>query len=121
MTTGREVGGKRDLGLWFSIIAGPLAWSLDLGISYPTVQWARGTGHGGVLHVISVLTLLLACAGLWTACNIYSELPSNAKEDGADVSGRRRFMSIFGMAFSIAFGIVIIASAMPQFILSPTD
>ena len=102
-------------------MAGPLAWACDLGFSYVLAQHSCSTGHRYVLHVITVVCGLGALSGLATGWMAYSTIPQEANEEGARPVDRTHFQVIFGLVFSVAFTVVIIAGAVPRWILSPCD
>ena len=56
--------GRSPLGLWWSLIAGFVAWGIDLGLSYMLEQHSCSTGHHYVLHVISIVCLAVALSWL---------------------------------------------------------
>jgi hypothetical protein len=110
--------GRGEALLWVGVGAGPLAWGLDLGFSYAITQHACSTGHHYLLHLITVLTFLLAGAGLWAAHTAWNELPEEADHERGGALGRSAFLAILGYASSIGFAVVIIAGAVPRWILA---
>ena len=107
--------------LWTGILAGPLAWALDEGIGYSLVPHACSTGHEYVLHVTSALCLLIAAVAFLIAFRMFVLVPPSSTEDGGDPISRSRFMAIAGMISSAVFFMVMIAEAVPRFILSACD
>ncbi|MGH9514208.1 MAG: hypothetical protein ACRD3P_00830 [Terriglobales bacterium] len=107
--------------IWWTMIAGPLAWAFDLGFSFVLTQHSCLTGHHYVLHVITVVCALIALAGLAAGLRGYAVLPRDAADEGGRPLDRTHFQLLFGIAFSLAFTVVIIASAVPRWILSPCD
>jgi len=105
--------------LWWGISAGPVAWALDLGLSYALDQHACSTGHHYVLHVITVVCALIALSGLLAAMSGWRKIP----EDSDLHHGRRRdrayFQALLGTILSIAFFVVVIAGAVPKWVLPP--
>jgi hypothetical protein len=108
--------------IWWAMCAGPLAWGADLGFSYVLTQHTCSTGHHYVLHVITIVCGLIALSGLAAAWFSYQRVPSHEAEDkGSRPLDRTYFQILFGVVFSIAFTVVIIAGAVPRWILSPCD
>ena len=67
----REVrAGKTPWALWWSLVAGFLAWTLDLGLSYVLEQHSCSTGHYYVLHVIAIVSLGIALSGFGTGLKL---------------------------------------------------
>jgi len=109
---------QNDLQLWTGVLAGPIAWILDEGLSYALTQHACSTGHVYVLHVISVVSLIIAIIGAWIAWRQWSLL-GEGSDEGGSAHDRAWWMARVGVALGIGFGIVIVALAVPKFMLSP--
>ena len=103
------------------MVAGPVAWAFDLGLSYVLAQHACSTGHHYILHLITIVCFLVALTGLAAGYTEYQKLPREVTEQGARPFDRAYFQLLFGMVFSIAFAVVVIAGAVPRWILSPCD
>ena len=113
--------GKTPLGLWWSLIAGFLAWGLDLGLSYMLEQHSCSTGHYYVLHVIGVVCFLIALSGFGTGLVEFRRFPGETSEEGGSRFDRAHFQAVLGMAFCLSFSIVIVAGSIPHWILSPCE
>jgi len=113
--------GESPASLWWAISAGPLAWAFDLGFSYTLTQHSCSTGHDYVLHVISCVALSIALSGLVTGIAEYRGLPRDAREEGRRPIDRAHFQALLGIALSISFVLVIVAGAVPRWILSACD
>lgn len=113
--------GRAPATLWWAMCAGPVAWAADLGFSYVLAQHSCSTGHHYVLHLITVLCFLLALTGTLSAYSEHSKLPREVSEEGARPLDRAYFQILFGAVFSVAFAVVIIAGAVPRWILGPCD
>ncbi len=105
--------------VWWTMFAGPLAWACDLGFSYVLEQHSCSTGHHYVLHVITVVCALLALTGFATGWIAYTAIPHEASDEGARPMDRTHFQVLFGIVLSLAFTVVIIAEAVPRWILHP--
>jgi hypothetical protein len=104
--------------LWWGIGAGPLAWGVDLAVSYALTQHACSTGHYYVLHVITLLALIVALSGFFVSLDTRRQL--HAGDDaGGSTHDRAYFDALVGMGFSVFFFIIIIAGAVPRWILNP--
>jgi hypothetical protein len=117
ITRSRETPG---LVTW-AMVAGPVAWATDLAFSYVLTQHSCSTGRHYILHVITAVCALLAFTGFMAGFSAYGALPGEATEDGAHPRDRTYFQVLFGMVFSIAFTVVVLAGAVPRWILSPCD
>ncbi len=105
--------------LWLGLLLGPFAWMLDLGFSYPLVQWECVAQETWPLHLLSILSALVAVAGVLTAAWCYRSLPRSAELDGPTPFDRSRFMAVAGVMLSIGFFLVVVANAVPRFLLGP--
>jgi len=102
------------------LLIGPLAFGADLLLSYALVPHACSTGHFYVLHAISIVCFVIVLGGAWMSWQQYQ----NAREgsdDGGSPLDRSHFLGLLGLASSLFFAVVIIANAVPRFILSPCD
>jgi hypothetical protein len=99
--------------LWSGILAGPIAWAVDLQLRYALVPWACARGRMGTLTLISAVLLLVALTG---AALSWLGLRSR---DGDAI--RIRFMALSGLALSLTFAVTIIAMTIPDFFLRPCE
>ena len=102
------------------LLIGPLAFGADLLLSYILVQHACSTGHFYVMHAISVVCFLIVLAGAWMSWQQY-QYASQGSDDGGSPLDRTHFLGLLGTASSLFFAVVIIANAVPRFLLSPCD
>jgi uncharacterized membrane protein YidH (DUF202 family) len=107
--------------LWWCMIAGPFAWACDLGFSYVLAQHTCSTGHHYVLHLITIICFLIALTGVAAGYTAYNRLPTEVSDKGRRPFDRAYFQVLFGVVFSVAFAVVVIAGAVPRWILSPCD
>ena len=107
-----------DFELVAGVLLGPIAWMLDEGLSYSLEQHSCSTGHFYILYVISVVSLLIALGGVAIAWRQLS-LVGTGSEEGGSIRDRSWWMARLGIALGIGFAVVIIALAVPKFLLSP--
>jgi len=113
--------GRTPLGLWWSLIAGFAAWAIDLGFSYVVEQHTCSTGHHYLLHVISLASLAIALTGFATGWVEFKRFPGTTSEEGGSHFDRAHFQALLGMAFSLSFAVVILAGAVPRWIVGPCE
>jgi len=106
--------------LWFGVLAGPLAWLLHLGLSYPLVPLSCATEWGAVFHLISLVTALAAVAAATVAWQSWQQLRAEGPE-GTVQYGRQGFMALAGLLKSILFLAVILAQWLPVLFISPCN
>ena len=113
--------GKTPFGIWWSLIAGFAAWAIDLGLSYMLEQHSCSTGHYYVLHTISFVCFVIAMSGFGFGFIEMRRFPHESKEEGGSSLDRAHFQALIGMIFSLSFAVIIIAGAIPRWILSPCE
>jgi hypothetical protein len=113
-----EAPKQSDLQLVAAVLLGPIAWILDEGLSYSLEQHACSTGHIYVLHLISIVSLLIALAAVAIAWRQLS-LAGAGSEEGGSSRDRSWWMARLGIGLGIGFAVVIVALAVPKFLLSP--
>jgi hypothetical protein len=114
-------GGRTPAGLWWSLIAGFVAWGADLGLSYMLEQHSCSTGHHYVLHAIGIVCFVMALSGFGTGLVEFRRFPGTTSEEGGSHFDRARFQALLGIAFSLSFALVIIAGLVPRWILGPCE
>ena len=121
MTTAKPIveAGKTPFGIWWSLVAGFAAWGFELGLSYMLEQHSCSTGHAYVLHAISFVCFLGALSGFATGFMEKRRFPHDSKEEGGSSLDRAHFQALIGMLFSLSFAVVIVAGAIPRWILHP--
>ncbi len=112
-------GGRGLAWLWFAVLSGPITWALDLGISYALVKWACGNRMQLVLHLISVVAILVIAFGAFVAWRCRERVPEASTLDGGSSADRSRFMAVLGLALNLLFFVVIVATAIPRFVIGP--
>src|SRR5256885_16984057 len=104
-------GGRTPVGLWWSLIAGFVAWGADLGLSYMLEQHSCSTGHYYVLHTISFVCFVIAMSGFATGFIEKNRFPHDSKEEGGSSLDRAHFQALIGMIFRLSFSGIIIAGS----------
>ena len=102
--------------LWCSILAGPTAWAVDLTISYAIVQWTCGGGPPVVLHLITLFALAVIAGGAFAGWRSLQAADSSGAEL-PQVRQRARFMALFGMTMCALFAMIVVAAAIPRWVL----
>jgi hypothetical protein len=105
--------------LWTGILAGPVAWLLQMQTGFALVPWACATGHVFVLHLVTLAGLLIAAAGALVAWRDWRRFGKEWPKGKGGRQMRRRFMAVLGLLTSVLFFFVILAQGIPSFILNP--
>ena len=112
---------RRDVLLWLAVLAGPLAWAAQLQINYALAPTACALGGKTFLHLVSLVTFLIAVAGAFLAWIRWKKLPEGSAEHGDAKESRARFMALSGMTMAVFFALVIVASEIPNWTLRVCD
>lgn len=105
---------KEVLRLWSGFLLPPLAWLLDLQLNYSLTGWVCESGKSWVLDVVTVGALLVCAAGgvlSWMSRRIIDEHRGRPERE------RTRLFVVAGVANAVFFGLVIVATAIPNVIL----
>lgn len=111
--------GSGTVALWFGLLAGPAAWFLHLNVSYSLVRFICFHGHGWLLHLTTLATLVLAGLGMWVAWRSWKRIGEPDVTTGPGTLGRTRFMALGGMMLSGFFLGIILLAWIPDLLLHP--
>lgn len=115
--TAADVRWLTPLPLWTGILAGPVAWSSDLAVSYALVKWSCLARREDVLHLVTAGALALVAGGAVVAWSAFQRTRGDRPEDGGDPRQRARFMAMLGLASSAFFAVATVALAIPWWVL----
>lgn len=108
------------LAQWAGLLAGPLAWLLQLQTGYTLIPWACAhDAHAISLHVVTIAALLLTAAGGFVAWRGWQRAGREQPGGEGRAAARSRFMSILGLLTSAMFFLVILVQGSASFILHP--
>ena len=105
------------LPLWTGILAGPIAWALDLTISYAVVKWVCRTQRYGTLPLIALASLAMAVTGAAISWQALQRTSDDSPTDGGRPRQRARFMAVLGLTISALFALQILAGMIPPWVL----
>ena len=109
---------RRMAVLWTGLLLAPAACLLNLELGYMLVHPACLQNSRISLHVLHALMVLLALGGWWAA-HRGRALESIPGGTPPDIEARAQFMGTLGMWTSGLFVLVILAQAVPTFVLHP--
>jgi hypothetical protein len=107
----------KPLPLWTGIVAGPIAWAIDLTASFASVKWACAARNQGALQAIAGGALAVACGGAVLSWLALQQTDPRMPTDGGHPRARARFMAILGLAASALFGLQIVAGSLPSWVI----
>jgi hypothetical protein len=105
--------------LWFSMLAGPVAWMLGLNADYSLVRVACAKGTMLPLHLVTLATLALAVAGGLVAWRDWQRAGREWPGEAGTTLDRSRFMSVVGLMGSALFALTIVAQWLAKLFLDP--
>lgn len=111
----------RSLALWAGVLGAPLLWGVQLQLIYLLVPWVCGSGHTGLLHLLTLLFLLLILTGGAVSWHDWRQAGGGSPDDpivGGPL-GRTRFLGALGMLVSALFSVLIIAQGITAFFFNP--
>lgn len=107
--------------LWTAFFAGPFAWALNQGAGYAAMKPVCAAAAPYVLWLIATVSFAIVAAGAWTGWRWLLALRTQATGAGGNVPDRSYFLAILTIALNGLIGVLIVASAIPQFLLSPCE
>ena len=113
-----------DVGLMLLIggfLLAPLAWLLDLQISYAVLKWACANDRRDLVLLIPLGSLALIGVGSWMSWSCWTKLRGTANQDGGQMEDRSYFLAIAGLAMNAVFALLIVTSYAPRYFLSPCE
>jgi hypothetical protein len=105
------------LPLWTGVLAGPVAWALDLWLSYALVKWTCSSQRSLLMHLISPACLALVVGGAVVSWWALRRTSGQTTTDAGDPLARARFMAMLGFTSSALFALTIVAGAIPRWVL----
>lgn len=104
--------------LWLGLLGGPLAWLVQLGVSYPLVPLSCETEWGTIFHLVTLVTALAAVGAGTVAWQSWQQLRGEDESDDTRL-GRQGFMALAGVLTSALLLATIVAQWLPVLFLSP--
>jgi hypothetical protein len=111
------LGAASPVTLWSGILAGPIAWALDLFVSYAVVKWTCLNHRHWVFNVFTASALAIVVAGAAMSGYALSRCANAEPTDGGMPVQRAKFMAILGLATCLLFALTIAAAAIPHWVL----
>ena len=105
------------LPLWIGILAGPIAFAVDLSLSYALVKWTCNSQRHALLYVITPATLAMVAGAAVMSWTALQRTTADMPTDGGEPRQRARFMAILGLASSGLFAVAIVALGIPRWML----
>ena len=113
-----HVGLMRLMG---ALLLAPLAWLLDLQISYALVKWSCAHDRPEVLLLVSLGSLALIGGAAWLSWSALRILRGDGRLEGGRMEDRSYFLALAGLAMSGIFALLVVTSLAPRYLLSPCE
>ncbi len=105
-----------------SFLAGPVAFAVDLAVSYFLVPRVHSGGSKLPLHVVTALAVAVLLAGAWAGRRVLRDPAWRvASGDGARAAERSRFLATGGLIQCAFFLDAVVAELIPKLLLAPRD
>ncbi len=105
------------LALWSGILAGPIAWAIDLMASYALVKPSCLGQNMTVLRSVTAGALALVSLGALMSFEALRLTRADLPTDGGRPTQRAHFMAVLGIASNGLFALAIVALAIPRWVL----
>jgi hypothetical protein len=115
--TAADVRRLSPLSLWAGILAGPLAWGLDLMVSYALVKGVCASQRTTLFQAITAAALAIVAGGLVVSSLAVRRTAADVPTDGGAPRQRARFMALVGVTSGALFALAIVANAIPWMVL----
>ncbi len=112
-------GAHRQLAAWPGLFVAPIAFFVNLFITYPLVPWVCGNQHHGVLHAVDAIFLAVALFGVWHAARVWRARQAPIRSDAGDHASQQHFLGVTGTLASAIFALALAAQWLTAFIVPP--
>lgn len=107
--------------LWLGLLGGPVAWLVQLGVSYPLVPLSCATEWGAIFHLVTLVTALASVGAGSVAWQSWQLLRAEGEQREGARPGRQEFMALAGVLTAALFLATIVAQWLPVLFLSPCE
>jgi hypothetical protein len=115
----REHPPVSDVAQWTAFLGAPLAFLLNLEVSYTMVDWTCTSGNDWALHIVHAAALAMAVAAGMLGRALWMRTGSDWPDPGAGSVSRSRFLAALGALGGLLFSLVILAQWITVIILGP--
>jgi hypothetical protein len=116
----REVPpGERPGALWFGMLAGPVAFLVNLQVMFTIQPWACRQGWRLGLYLFPLTMVALSAVAGWVAWRSWQLVGRDWPGEEGGPQPRSRFMAAVGLMTSALMLLVVIAHWLPTLFISP--
>jgi hypothetical protein len=110
-----EPDGGEIVRLWAGLLGPPVIALADLSLHYALAGWVCRTERPWVLDLLTIVSLILVAGTTFLAWHEWKKI--GQRDAGETVRGRRTLMALGGLINGAFFTLVIVATAIPNFVL----
>jgi hypothetical protein len=108
---------NRTVVLWTGFLGGPIVWFTSFEARFAWAPWTCTFQTKWALHLIA-LAAFLVCAGLAAlSWREWKALGAGGPSQSGTPLARSQFMAILGIVTSLGCAMVVVAQAIPEFVL----
>lgn len=108
---------SRTVALWIGLLGGPTIWLCSFEARFALAPWACTFDNKWALHGVAIAGLLLCLVCALIAYRQWREISRGELSPDAGAIPRANFMAVLGMFVSLGCGMIVIAQAIPEFVL----
>lgn len=112
---------SRTLALWTGVLGGPLVWLCSFEARFALAPWACTFQNKWALYAVAfaALVLCLVCAAV--AWREWKSMGEGGPSSAGGALARGQFMAIGGIALSVGCAMIVVAQAIPEFLLGACE
>lgn len=110
-----EPAGGEIVRLWAGLLGPPMIALADLSLHYAMTGWVCRTGRSWIFDLLTIVALILVALTTLLAWHEWKKI--GQRDAGETVRGRRTLMAAGGLTNGAFFTLVIVATAIPNFLL----
>jgi hypothetical protein len=119
-TRNRELSEGGELAAqWIGLLLAPATFFAHLQIAYVLVPWACLHDGDVWLHVVGVVSVVLALIGALVAWRLWDRTGRDAPGEGGGALPRARFLALVGVCVSALFVLLLAVQWIAAFFISP--
>ena len=108
---------NRNVALWIGFLGGPIIWLFSFGARFALAPWACTFDNKWALYGVAIAGLLLCAGCAFLSFREWRALGENEPTPDAGAVPRSNFLAILGIVISCGCGMIVIAQAIPEFVL----
>ncbi|MGE5526832.1 MAG: hypothetical protein ACM3SS_24190 [Rhodospirillaceae bacterium] len=105
--------------LWSGLVAVPVLFLAELTLAYALVPYACVSQKHIVLHIVQVITLLVAIVSALSALAAYRVAGAENPADAGDEAARQRFIALLGALVSGTIVLAMLAQWITTWVIPP--